>query len=88
MVVIGGGTIRAGETLLKPLRRYIDEYTHKRFPTIGVSSLGNLSVSLGAIRLALDAIDEFLEAAVNTAAGFPPPSASAFSAIGSGDEND
>ncbi|NUR28483.1 MAG: ROK family protein [Catenulispora sp.] len=81
LVVIGGGNVRAGDTLLKPLRRYIDEYTHKRFPTIGVSSLGGLSVSLGAIRLALDTLDELLEAAVNTAAAFPPPSASVFSVI-------
>jgi predicted NBD/HSP70 family sugar kinase len=81
LVVIGGGNVRAGETLLKPLRRYIDEYTYSRIPMVGVSSLGNQSVSLGAIRLALDAIDEFLEAAVTTAAGFPPPTAEAFSAI-------
>jgi len=83
MVVIGGGNVRAGDTLLKPLRRYIDEYTYSRIPSIGVSQLGNQSVSLGAIRLALDAIDEFLAAAVNTAAGFPAPRASAFAGIDS-----
>jgi predicted NBD/HSP70 family sugar kinase len=86
MVVIGGGNVRAGETLLKPLRRYIDEFTFSRIPTVSVSSLGNQSVSLGAIRLALDAIDEFLEAAVSTAAGFPPPTAAAFAAIDARDE--
>lgn len=88
MVVIGGGNVRAGETLLKPLRRYIDEYTYSRIPMVGVSSLGNQSVSLGAIRLALDAIDEFLEAAVTVAAGFPPPTASAFAGIDARDEPD
>jgi predicted NBD/HSP70 family sugar kinase len=88
MVVIGGGNVRAGETLLKPLRRYIDEYTYSRIPLVGVSSLGNQSVSLGAIRLALDAIDEFLEAAVTVAAGFPPPTASAFAEIDARDEPD
>ncbi|WP_194894184.1 ROK family protein [Catenulispora pinisilvae] len=86
MVVVGGGNIRAGETLLKPLRRYIDEFTYSRIPAVEVSSLCNQSVSLGAIRLALDAIDEFLESAVSTAAGFPPPQAAAFSAIDAGAE--
>ena len=81
MVVIGGGNVRAGETLLKPLRLYIDEYTYSRIPLVGVSSLGNQSVSLGAIRLALDAIDEFLAAAVTEAAGFPAPTPEAFAAI-------
>ena len=32
MVVIGGGNVRAGETLLTPLRRYIDEFTYSRIP--------------------------------------------------------
>jgi predicted NBD/HSP70 family sugar kinase len=82
MVVIGGGNARAGEALLRPLQRYIDEYTYSRIPPIRVSSLGNQSVTLGAIRLALDAIDEFLEAAVNTAGGFPPPQAAEFAGIG------
>ena len=86
MVVIGGGNVRAGETLLKPLRRYIDEYTYSRIPTVSVSSLGNQSVSLGAIRLALDAIDEFLQKAVSTAAGFPAPTASAFAGIDAREE--
>jgi predicted NBD/HSP70 family sugar kinase len=86
MVVIGGGNIRAGETLLKPLRRYIDEYTYSRIPTVAVSSLGNQSVSLGAIRLALDAIDEFLEEAVKgqgdrAAVGFPAPTVEAFAGV-------
>ena len=86
MVVIGGGNVRAGEVLLKPLRRYIDEYTYSRIPTVGVSSLGNQSVSLGAVRLALDAIDEFLEEAVRGqgdrgAAGFPAPTVEAFAEI-------
>lgn len=88
MVVIGGGNVRAGETLLKPLRRYIDEYTYSRIPTVGVSSLGNQSVSLGAIRLALDAIDEFLETAVTVAPAFPAPTASAFAEIDAREERD
>lgn len=81
MVVIGGGNVRAGETLLTPLRRYVDEYTYSRIPSIAVSSLGNQSVSLGAIRLALDAIDEFLQTAVDVATSFPAPHAAAFSTI-------
>lgn len=78
MVVIGGGNVRAGDTLLVPLRRYIDEFTYSRIPTVGISSLGNQSVSLGAVRLAMDAVDEFLETAVSAAAGFPPPTVAAF----------
>ncbi|MEY9862340.1 putative NBD/HSP70 family sugar kinase [Catenulispora sp. GAS73] len=86
LVVIGGGNVRAGDTLLTPLRRYIDEFTYSRVPTVGVSSLGNQSVSLGAVRLALDAVDEFLEAAVTAAAGFPPPTVAAFAGIGARDD--
>jgi predicted NBD/HSP70 family sugar kinase len=86
MVVLGGGNVRAGDTLLIPLRRYIDEFTYSRIPTVGVSSLGNQSVSLGAVRLALDAIDELLEVAVTAAAGFPPPTVAAFSDIDMRDE--
>jgi predicted NBD/HSP70 family sugar kinase len=81
MVVIGGGNIRAGEVLLTPLRRYVDHFTYSRIPSIEISVLGNQSVSVGAIRFALDAIDEFLEASVDAAASFPAPSAAAFSNI-------
>ncbi|WP_194914433.1 ROK family transcriptional regulator [Catenulispora rubra] len=81
MVVIGGGNVRAGDTLLIPLQRYIAEFTYSRIPTVGVSTLGNQSVSLGAVRLALDAIDEFLEVAVIAAAGFPPPTVATFAGL-------
>ncbi|MEZ0106117.1 putative NBD/HSP70 family sugar kinase [Catenulispora sp. EB89] len=81
LVVIGGGNVLAGDTLLIPLQRYVDEFTYSRGPTLGVSSLGNQSVSLGGVRLALDAVDEVLEAAVTAAAGFPPPTVAAFAAI-------
>lgn len=81
MVVIGGGNVRAGETLLTPLRRYVDEYTYSRIPSIEVSSLGNQSVVLGAIRFAIDAIDEFIAASVDAASPFPAPHASEFAEI-------
>jgi predicted NBD/HSP70 family sugar kinase len=81
MVVIGGGNVRAGDVLLAPLRRYVDEHTYSRIPSIEVSSLGNQSVSLGAIRFALNAIDEFLEASVDAATSFPAPTTAAFSNI-------
>ncbi|MEZ0112023.1 putative NBD/HSP70 family sugar kinase [Catenulispora sp. EB89] len=81
VVVIGGGIVRAGETLLTPLRRYVNDYTYTRISTIHVSSLGNQSVSLGAVRYALDAIDAFLERTVEVSASFPAPEAATFSDI-------
>jgi predicted NBD/HSP70 family sugar kinase len=83
MVVIGGGNVRAGNVLLAPLRRYVDDYTYSRIPSIEISSLGNHSVSLGAVRLAMSAIDGFLEASVDAATSFPVPTPAAFSNIDS-----
>jgi predicted NBD/HSP70 family sugar kinase len=81
VVVIGGGIVRAGETLLTPLRRHVNDYTYARISTVQVSSLGNQSVSLGAVRFALDAIDAFLERTVEVSSSFPAPEAATFSDI-------
>jgi predicted NBD/HSP70 family sugar kinase len=82
LIVIGGGNVRAGDVLMTPLRHHIDDFTFSRVPSVQVSSLGNLSVSLGAIRLALNAIDEFLESAVDTSRSFPLPQAATFTELG------
>lgn len=81
VVVIGGGIVNAGETLLTPLQRHVSHYTYDRISTIHVSSLGNQSVSLGAVRFALDAIDAFLERTVEDSSTFPRPEAATFAAI-------
>ncbi|MEU9449002.1 ROK family transcriptional regulator [Streptomyces sp. NPDC048277] len=57
LVVIGGGLSRAGEQLLQPLRDRLGELCLTT-PRIEVSALGDESVALGAVRTALDHIDQ------------------------------
>ena len=59
LVVIGGGISAAGEAIRDPLRKRIQEET--RFPPRVVCSiLGDESVALGSVRLALDKAEEEL----------------------------
>ncbi|MFF3501076.1 ROK family protein [Streptomyces sp. NPDC003247] len=57
LIVIGGGLSQAGDRLLGPLRRHLAE-TCLTTPRIEMSVLGDESVALGAVRTALDLIDE------------------------------
>jgi predicted NBD/HSP70 family sugar kinase len=58
-VIIGGGVSRAGADLLEPLERQVRELV-PRPPRLVLSSFGDESVALGAIRLALQSVDERL----------------------------
>lgn len=58
-VIIGGGLSLAGDTLLKPLRRRLDELCLFPMP-LEASHLGDQNVALGAIRLALDELESQL----------------------------
>jgi predicted NBD/HSP70 family sugar kinase len=53
MVVLGGGFSRSADVLLDPLRRELDKQCI-RTPEVLASHLGDESVALGAVRLALD----------------------------------
>lgn len=53
MVVLGGGFSRSADVLLDPLRRELDKQC-LRTPEVRASTLGEESVALGAVRLALD----------------------------------
>lgn len=55
-VVIGGGLSQAGDRLLKPLKRRLDELCVFPIP-VEASHLGEENVALGAVRLALDALE-------------------------------
>jgi predicted NBD/HSP70 family sugar kinase len=58
-VVIGGGLSRAGELLLTPLRARLAELC--LFPvTVVASQLGDEAAAHGAVRLALDRVEERL----------------------------
>ncbi|MFE6755472.1 ROK family protein [Streptomyces sp. NPDC057684] len=58
-VVIGGGLSRAGELLLTPLRAHLAELC--LFPvTVVASQLGDEAAAHGAVRLALDRVEERL----------------------------
>ncbi|MFD8716639.1 ROK family protein [Streptomyces sp. NPDC059629] len=57
LVVIGGGLSRAGDQLLQPLRDRVNELCLTA-PRTEVSELGDESVALGAVRTALDHIDQ------------------------------
>jgi predicted NBD/HSP70 family sugar kinase len=58
-VIIGGGLSRAGAALLEPLERHVAEQAPIP-PRLVLSSLGEESVALGAVRLALQRADEQL----------------------------
>jgi len=55
-VVIGGGLSQAGEKLLRPLKARLDELCMFPIP-VEASSLGDHNVALGAVRLALHALE-------------------------------
>ena len=59
LVVISGGISRAGETLVAPMRRYLDELCLDS-PQVRASELGVEAVALGAVRLALNHTDQNL----------------------------
>jgi len=56
IVVVGGGYSRSADILLEPLERELQRLC-LRVPEIRASSLGDESVALGALRLALDEVD-------------------------------
>ncbi|GAA1366847.1 ROK family transcriptional regulator [Streptomyces beijiangensis] len=59
LVVVGGGVARAGDLLLDPLRSRLDGLV--LFPVeVVASTLGDRSVALGAVRLALDEVEKQL----------------------------
>jgi predicted NBD/HSP70 family sugar kinase len=58
-VIIGGGVTRAGERLLEPLTRRIPQLVPVP-PRVLLSTLGEDAVALGAVRLAVQAVEERL----------------------------
>lgn len=58
-VVLGGGLSDAGDTLLQPLKAYLDRLTMFPVP-LRISPLTHDAVALGAVRLALDRIEQRL----------------------------
>ncbi|GAA2305567.1 ROK family transcriptional regulator [Streptomyces kunmingensis] len=59
VVVYGGGFSRSADVILDPLRRELTKHC-LRLPELRTSTLGDESVALGALRLALDEIDSRL----------------------------
>jgi predicted NBD/HSP70 family sugar kinase len=59
LVVICGGVANAGDVLLEPLRRQLEEMARLP-PRLEASSLGDRVVVIGAIRRALDGVEERL----------------------------
>ncbi|MFG2504680.1 ROK family protein [Streptomyces rubiginosohelvolus] len=59
LVVVGGGLSRAGDILVDPLRRHLEELCIDP-PHVRVSLLGVEAVALGALRVALDRCDREL----------------------------
>ncbi|MGW0807359.1 ROK family transcriptional regulator [Nonomuraea sp. NPDC002799] len=57
MVVVGGGFSRSADVLIEPLRRELDRWCI-RTPEVRMSALGDEGVVLGAVRLALDDVEE------------------------------
>ncbi|MGW1473583.1 ROK family protein [Streptomyces olivaceus] len=59
VVVYGGGFSRSADVVLEPLRRELTKHC-LRLPELRASTLGDESVALGAVRLALDEVDSRL----------------------------
>ncbi|WP_031033736.1 ROK family transcriptional regulator [Streptomyces sp. NRRL F-5650] len=59
VVVYGGGFSRSADVVLGPLRRELAKHC-LRMPELRASTLGDESVALGAVRLALDEVDSRL----------------------------
>ncbi|MFJ3576264.1 ROK family transcriptional regulator [Streptomyces rubiginosohelvolus] len=57
VVVLGGGFSRSADLILDPLRGELAKHC-LRLPELRASTLGDESVALGAVRLALDAVDD------------------------------
>ncbi|GII96802.1 ROK family protein [Sinosporangium siamense] len=77
LIVLGGGVSRGGDVILDAIRKHV-ERLHEHAPRLTLSSLGDESVALGAVKAALDSIEAGLLSAVETAPGFPPPSRTTF----------
>jgi predicted NBD/HSP70 family sugar kinase len=58
-VIIGGGVSRAGETLLDAIERHLRPRV-LAWPRLALSDLGGDAVALGAVRRALDHLEENL----------------------------
>lgn len=56
LVVLGGGYSKSGATLREPFQRHLDDFCLSA-PQVELSTMGEESVALGAIRCALDHID-------------------------------
>jgi predicted NBD/HSP70 family sugar kinase len=72
MVVLGGGFSRSADVLLDPLRRELDKQCI-RTPEVLASMLGDECVALGAVRLALDHVDNQMFGADASAVAGPKP---------------
>ncbi len=59
LVVLGGGFSRSADVLVEPLRRELDRWC-LRTPEIRVSAFAEEGVVLGAVKLALDHVEEVL----------------------------
>jgi predicted NBD/HSP70 family sugar kinase len=59
LVVLGGGVANAGPALLEPVRRHVRAHTPIP-PRVELSALGDESVAVGAVRLALNEADTHL----------------------------
>lgn len=57
LVVVGGVFAPAGETLLKPLRRHLDDFCLSA-PEVAASQFGEEAVALGAVRVALEHVEQ------------------------------
>jgi predicted NBD/HSP70 family sugar kinase len=58
-VIVGGGVSRAGAALLEPLERHLQELVPLP-PRVVLSTLGDEAVALGAVRRAVQSVDERL----------------------------
>jgi predicted NBD/HSP70 family sugar kinase len=76
LVVIGGGSSPAADVFLPRFTRTLASLCPVP-PRVVASTLGSEAVAIGGLRLAADLVDATLQSAVQTAAEFPEPAATA-----------
>lgn len=73
LIVLGGGISRGGDFILEAIRSHV-ERLQPVAPHLALSTLGDESVAMGAVKIALDTIEAQLLRSVQNESRFPPPS--------------
>jgi predicted NBD/HSP70 family sugar kinase len=74
LVILGGGVSRGGTTLANPVRSRLEQLCGQQV-NLKISKLGDMSVALGSVRLALDHVEHHISDQAENGPAFPAPNA-------------